>query len=78
MIESENVEKVLHVIAKDIIGVSKNKNNFQKLPDSFWGYYAKGHDKVGKFGFIVTYSESESDIDDLLKMYESWLSKNKN
>jgi hypothetical protein len=53
------------------------KGNFEKLPDTFWGYYARGHDSKGKFGVIVTYSENGEDIDNLLKMYEQWVAKSK-
>ena len=51
---------------------------FQKLPDSFWGYFARGHDKKGAFGIILTYSENAHDVDNLIKMYEEWVAKNKN
>ena len=78
MIESDDAKKVIETIAKNLIGVSKNNQNFQKLPDNFWGYYARGHDQKGKFGVILTYSEKGSDIDELIKMYDQWLSENKN
>ncbi len=77
MIETKDAVNVLDTLAKDLIGVSKNNANFQKLPDSFWGYFARGHDKKGKFGIIVTYSEDGSDVDNLIKMYEDWVSKAK-
>jgi len=77
MIESEDAIKVVDTIAKNLMGVSKNKTNFQKLPDSFWGYFARGHDQKGKFGVILTYSEDGTDVDNLIKMYEEWVSKNK-
>ncbi len=77
MIETKDAVKVLDTLAKELIGVSKNNANFQKLPDSFWGYFARGHDKKGKFGIIVTYSEDGSDVDNLIKMYEDWVSKAK-
>ena len=77
MIEAENAIQVIEVLTKNLEGVTKNPANFQKLPDSFWGYYARGHDKKGKFGVIITYSEDETDVDDLMKMYEAWLQKNK-
>ena len=77
MIESEDAIKVVDTIAKNLMGVSKNKTNFQKLPDSFWGYFARGHDQKGKFGVILTYSEDGADVDNLMKMYEEWVSKNK-
>jgi hypothetical protein len=59
------------------MGVSSNRSNFERLPDVFWGYFARGHDSKGKFGVIVTYSESGSDVDELIKMYEQWVVKNK-
>ena len=77
MLESDDAAKVVETIAKNLIGVSKNQSSFQKLPDSFWGYFARGHDSKGKFGVIVTYSEEGSDIDNLIKLYEDWVSKNK-
>ncbi len=77
MIETKDAVNVLDTLAKELIGVSKNNANFQKLPDSFWGYFARGHDKKGKFGIIVTYSEDGSDVDNLIKMYEDWVSKAK-
>lgn len=77
MIESDDAAKVLDTLAKNLIGVSKDKTNFQKLPDSFWGYFARGHDQKGKFGVIVTYSEEQSDVDNLIKIYEDWLAKHK-
>lgn len=77
MIEKDDAVKVVETLAKNLIGVSKNKENFQKLPDTFWGYYARGHDQKGKFGIFVTYSVNKSDVDDLIKIYEEWLTKNK-
>ena len=77
MIESKDATKVVETIANNLVGVSKNQANFQKLPDTFWGYFARGHDSKGKFGIILTYSEEGSDVDDLIKMYQEWLSKNK-
>jgi len=78
MIEQTDAKKVVEVIGNNLIGVSHDSNNFQKLPDSFWGYFARGHDKKGTFGVIVTYSENGNDVDDLIKMYEEWVNKNKN
>ena len=78
MIESKDAENVVDTIAKNLIGVSKNQVNFQKLPDTFWGYFARGHDQKGKFGVIVTYSENGDDVDNLIHMYEEWVKKNKN
>lgn len=77
MIEAEDAVKVVETVAKNIIGVANNKSNFARLPDTYWGYYARGHDSKGKFGIIVTYSENDSDVDDLIKIYEQWLAKNK-
>ena len=77
MIDKEDAKKVAEVMGNNLIGVSHDSNNFQKLPDSFWGYFARGHDKKGAFGVILTYSENQKDVDDLIKMYESWVEKNK-
>ncbi|MBI3254320.1 MAG: hypothetical protein HYZ55_00030 [Nitrosarchaeum sp.] len=77
MIEQTDAKKVVEVIGNNLIGVSHDSNRFQKLPDSFWGYFARGHDKKGTFGVIVTYSENGNDVDDLIKMYEEWANKNK-
>jgi len=78
MIEKEDAKKVVEVIGNNLIGVSHDSNNFVKLPDSFWGYYARGHDKKGVFGVIVTYSENSKDVDGLIAIYEEWVAKNKN
>jgi len=77
MIEKQNAQKVVEVIANNLYGVAKDTKNFEKLPDIFWGYYARGHDSNGKFGVIITYSESEKDVDDLIAKYEDWLKENK-
>ena len=77
MIEHADAKKVVEVIGNNLIGVSHDSNSFQKLPDSFWGYFARGHDKKGTFGVIVTYSENGKDVDDLIKMYEELANKNK-
>ena len=77
MIEKEDAKKVIEVIGNNLIGVSHDSSNFQKLPDSFWGYFARGHDKKGTFGVIVTYSEDGKDVDELMKMYEEWAKQNK-
>jgi hypothetical protein len=77
MIEQIDAKKVVEVIGNNLIGVSHDSNSFQKLPDSFWGYFARGHDKKGTFGVIVTYSENGNDVDALIKMYEDWANKNK-
>ncbi len=78
MIEKINAQKVTEVIGNNLIGVSHDSKNFQKLPDTFWGYFARGHDKKGAFGVILTYSENSQDVDNLIKMYEEWVAKNKN
>ena len=77
MIEKEDAKKVAEVLGNNLIGVSHDSNNFQKLPDHYWGYFARGHDKKGAFGIILTYSENEKDVDELIKMYENWAQKNK-
>jgi hypothetical protein len=77
MIEQTDAKKVVEVIGNNLIGVSHDSKNFERLPDSFWGYFARGHDKKGTFGVIVTYSEKGSDVDDLIKIYEEWVNKNK-
>ncbi len=77
MIEAEDAVRVLDTVAKNLMGVSNNKSNFERLPDTFWGYFARGHDGKGKFGVIVTYSENGSDVDELIKMYEQWVAKSK-
>jgi len=78
MIEKTDAQKVTEVIGNNLIGVSHDSKNFQKLPDTFWGYFARGHDKKGAFGVILTYSENSQDVDNLIKMYEQWVAKNKN
>lgn len=77
MIEQGDAKKMAEVIGNNLIGVSHDSNNFQKLPDSFWGYFARGHDKKGTFAVILTYSEKEEDVDELIRMYEEWVKKNK-
>ena len=77
MIEAEDAIRVVDTVAKNLIGVSNNKSNFERLPDKFWGYFARGHDSKGKFGVIVTYSENGNDVDELIKIYEQWVAKNK-
>ena len=77
MIEQADAKKVIEVIGNNLIGVSHDSNNFQRLPDSFWGYFARGHDNKGTFGVIATYSEDGTDVDNLLKMFEEWVIKNK-
>jgi hypothetical protein len=76
MIESNEAVSVLKTVANHLIDVSNNEQNFKRLPDHFWGYFARGHDsKDRKFGVILTYSERDKDIDELLKLYEQWATK---
>ena len=77
MIESNDAIRVLDTVAKNLLGVAKNGSNFERLPDSFWRYFARGHDSKGKFAVIVTYSEKGDDVDSLLHSYEQWVAKNK-
>ena len=77
MIEKENAKRVLETVGNNLIGVSHDEKNFAKLPDTFWGYFARGHDDKGAFGVIVTYAEDGKDVDDLIGMYEEWVKKNK-
>ena len=73
-----DAQKVTEVIGNNLIGVSHDSKNFEKLPDTFWGYFARGHYKKGAFGVILTYSDNSQDVDNLIKMYEQWVAKNKN
>ena len=77
MIEKVDAKKVVEVIGNNLIGVSHDSSSFAKLPDTYWGYFARGHDTKGAFGVIVTYSEDMADVDELIKMYENWAAKNK-
>ena len=77
MIEQQDASRVIETVAENLRGVGRNPSNFQKLPDTFWGYFAKGHDSKGKFAIIVTYSEKGDDVDALLKSYEEWVARNK-
>lgn len=77
MIEKADAQKVTEVIGNNLIGVSHDGKNFHKMPDTFWGYFARGHDKKGTFGVILTYSENSEDVDNLIQMYEDWVAKNK-
>jgi hypothetical protein len=72
MLEADDAIRVIDTISSNLIGVSKNKVNFARLPDTFWGYFARGHDDKGKFAVIITYSESGDDVDELIKIYERW------
>jgi protoporphyrinogen oxidase len=78
MIESNDAIKMVETIASNLISITNNEQNFAKLPDTFWGYFARGHDnKNRKFGVIITFSEKEPDVDELLNMYEQWAEKKK-
>jgi hypothetical protein len=78
MIESTDAVKVVETIVNNLISVAENRQNFEKLPDIFWGYFARGHDsKDRKFGVIITYSEKQGDVDELIKLYEQWVAKQK-
>ena len=77
MIEQDDAKRVVEVIGNNLVGVSHDSGSFQKLPDSFWGYFARGHDGKGTFGVIVTYSEDGGDVDELIGMYEEWARRNK-
>jgi hypothetical protein len=77
MIEADDAIKVVDTVAKNLIGVAKNKSNFERLPDSYWGYFARGHDSKGKFGVIITYSEDSDDVVQLIEMYQKWATNNK-
>ncbi len=77
MIDQDDAKRVVEVIGNNLVGVSHDSGSFRKLPDSYWGYFARGHDKKGAFGVIVTYSEDAGDVDLLIKMYEEWAERNK-
>jgi hypothetical protein len=77
MIEAEDAAKVVDTVAKNLMGVSNSRSSFERLPDTFWGYFARGHDSKGRFAVIVTYSENAGDVDELIKMYEQWVAKSK-
>jgi len=72
VIEAKDAKNVAEVLGNNLIGVSHDSKNFVRLPDKYWGYYARGHDSKGAFGIIVTYSEDADDVDRLLAMYEEW------
>jgi len=72
MLEADDAIRVIDTISSNLIDVSKNKVNFARLPDTFWGYFARGHDGKGKFAVIITYSESGDDVDELIRIYERW------
>lgn len=73
MIESNDAKKVVETIADNLMSIANNKQNFARLPDTFWGYFARGHDGKGKFAVIISYSESGEDVDELIKIYERWV-----
>jgi hypothetical protein len=77
MIEADDAIKVVNTVAENLTGVAMNKSNFERLPDRYWGYFARGHDSKGKFGVIITYSEDSDDIVQLIEMYQQWAIKNK-
>ena len=77
MIEADDAIKVVDTVAKNLIGVAKNKSNFERLPDSYWGYFARGHVSKGKLGVIITYSEDSDDVVQLIEMYQKWATNNK-
>ena len=77
MIDVKDAANVMEVLARDLSGVAKNPASFRGLPDRYFGYYARGHDKNGQFGVIVTYSENAQDVDDLIETYKAWIKKNK-
>jgi hypothetical protein len=77
MIEAEDAVRMVDTVAKNLMGVSNNRSNFARLPDTFWGYFARGHDGKGRFAVVVTYSENSGDVDELIKMYEQWVAKSK-
>ena len=77
MIEAIDATRVVDTLAKNLAGVARSGSNFERLPDKFWGYYARGHDSKGTFAVIVSYSEQAGDVDDLIRMYEQWVAKNK-
>jgi hypothetical protein len=77
MIEVDDAIKVVNTVAENLMGVAMNKSNFERLPDRYWGYFARGHDSKGKFGVIIAYSEDSDDIVHLIEMYQQWAVKNK-
>lgn len=77
MIETDDAARIVDTVAKNLMGVANNKSNFERLPDTFWGYFARGHDSKGRFAVIITYSENAGDVDELIKMYEQWVGKSK-
>ena len=74
MITGKDAASVAEALAGNLLGISRDAANFRGLPDSFWGYFARGHDRNGKFGVFVAYSEDGDDIDSLIGQYERWAS----
>lgn len=72
VITGRDAASVAEALAGNLLGVSRDAANFRGLPDSFWGYFARGHDRNGKFGVFVAYSEDGADIDSLIGQYEEW------
>ena len=77
MIGADDARRVAEVAGRGLAGVSRDPASFARLPDTFWGYYARGHDSKGAFGVILTYSEDAGDVDSLIAMYEEWLKRSK-
>lgn len=75
MIEGDDAQKVASALAGNLNGVSRDPKNFARLPDRFWGYYARGHDSKGAFGVVVMYSEDAEDVDHVIGLYEEWLAE---
>jgi len=40
-VESWVFEKTSLAFANNLISIANNKQNFEKLPDTFWGYFAR-------------------------------------
>ena len=38
IIEAEDSIRVVDTVAKNLVGVANNRSNFDRLPDTFWGY----------------------------------------
>lgn len=77
MIDPKDAKDVAETLGNNLIGVAHDSKNFEKLPDNYWGYFARGHDANGAFGVIITYSEDKEDVDALISMYEEWAERNK-
>ncbi|ABK78323.1 hypothetical protein CENSYa_1709 [Cenarchaeum symbiosum A] len=77
MIGKRDAADVADALGKNLQGVANNQANFEGLPDTFWGYYAKGHSGSGSFGVFVAYSEDDADINGLIKIYEEWAARNR-